>query len=388
MWGEKIQEIAKKKTVRVAGLISGTSADGIDVALCDFNLTDGEYHSYTPLGFHTERYDPELKKMIGAPHSLSVRDVAELDIKIGKSFADALSAVAKRSKVALDSIDLIGSHGQTIYHHSSTPNAQRATLQLGCADTIAVETGIPVVFDFRRKDIIVGGEGAPLTPFSDFYLYRSQTAKRAILNLGGIGNITVLADTVEAVRGFDTGPANAPLDRLVALYTNGKEHYDVDGKIALSGTVSPKLLKELLAADSYVKQAPPKSTGFEMYGDSFVRFAVGLNGGQVNAELIATMTEYVAQTVAISIKQFVSVQLTELILAGGGAHNGALRKAIERAVHPIAVKRSDEIGIQGDAREAIGFALFGLFAVLGKTSSIPGVTGAKQGMCLGKIAFP
>lgn len=382
-----MQEIAQKSTKVVAGILSGTSADGIDVAICALNRDPSHAHGVTVRVFDTVPYSVALSDKIKRPQTFTVQDVAEVDIAIGNEFAAALTTVANGAGIPVSGIDLIGSHGQTVYHHSSAPGSLKSSLQLGCADTIAVTTGVPVFYDFRRKDLVLNGEGAPLTPYTDFALYHDSSKRRAILNLGGIANITVLGAALSDTRGFDTGPANAPIDRLAALHSGGKESYDRDGAFARSGKVNPKLVATLLQQDTYLPKAPPKSTGFETYGDSFVRYVVGLHGG-IDQDLIASVTEYVAGTIADSIKRHVHQPIDELILAGGGAKNPALFEAIKRLCAPIAVLRSEDVGISADAREAVAFALFAHDALMGLDTSLPGVTGATRAACLGKLAFP
>lgn len=385
MWLDRMQEIAKKPTKLIAGLMSGTSADGIDAAICAVTRSDSETVSLDIKAYNTFPYSSALQDKIKRPQTLTVQDVAEIDIAIGREFAAAVETL--KQSISSAPLDLIGSHGQTIYHHSALPGAAKASLQLGCADTIAVLTGTPVLYDFRRKDLVLGGEGAPLTPYTDYMMYRRAGVRRAILNLGGIANITILGSSPGDTRGFDTGPANAPLDRLAALFSGGKESFDRDGSFARSGTVNPKLLAALIQQDTYLAKSPPKSSGFEMYGDSFIRYIVGLHGG-IDQHLIATITEFVAATIAESIKRYVSETLDEIVLAGGGARNSVLREAISRLCAPVKVLLSDDIGISADAREAAAFAILAHDACMGIATSLPSVTGAARPACLGKIALP
>ncbi len=387
MWLKRMQELTEKPTKLVVGLMSGTSADGIDAALCALTRGASGELSIELKAYSTSAYSNALQDKIKRPQTFTVQDVAEVDVAIGQEFASATKSLLDSAGLPSSSIDLIGSHGQTVYHHSAMPGAAKTSLQLGCADTIASTVGVPVVYDFRRKDLVLGGEGAPLTPYTDFMMYHKKGARRAILNLGGIANITILGDSLSDVKGFDTGPANAPLDRLAALYSGGKETFDKDGAFARSGTVNKKLLDTLVQQDSFLAKPPPKSTGFESYGDSFVRFVVGLHGG-IDQHLIATVTEFVAVTIAQSIKRYVPGALDEIILAGGGARNSVLVDAITKLCAPAKIKLSDEVGINADAREAVAFAILAHDAVMGLPTSLPGVTGASQAVTLGKIAIP
>jgi anhydro-N-acetylmuramic acid kinase len=284
-------------------------------------------------------------------------------------------------------VDLIGSHGQTVYHHSSVPGAMRATLQVGDGDVIAERTGLPVVADFRARDIAAGGEGAPISPYADLVLFGSRgPARRAVLNLGGIANITALdADPARAF-GFDSGPANSLLDRLARKLSDGTLSCDRDGQIAASGRVHEKLVDTLMATDSYLAKEPPKSTGFEMYGDAFVARAAALHGG-FDADLMATLVEFTARSVAQAFARFVP-PVDEVISAGGGVRNPVLIDRIAALLAPARLLRSDDLGVPSEAREAMAFAVLANEAIHGHPTSLPSVTGAARAAVLGKLCFP
>ena len=377
----------------VVGIISGTSADAISVAVCRMRGGGvpgprGHGASVALIRYHEHVYDPAVRQQVRSAAALRTRELAELHVRVGELFADACLAAIAAANLNPAQVDLIGSHGQTVYHHSSVPEATRATFQVGDGDQIAERTGLPVVSDFRARDIAAGGEGAPLTPFSDLILFARRdgdaAARRVVLNLGGIANITALHDDPAQVFGFDTGPANALLDRLAVRLSAGQHAYDRDGTLARAGKVNRALLASLLESDAFLARQPPKSTGFEMYGDDFLARAAEAHGGY-DADLMATLTEFTARTIAVALERFVvDPPTSELIVAGGGIQNPALMERIVAAVAPVPVRSSDAFGVPAMAREAMGFAVLANEALLGHPTSLPRVTGARQPVILGK----
>jgi anhydro-N-acetylmuramic acid kinase len=383
-------ERAGKPSRTVVGMISGTSADSIDVAVCRFH---GPSRGIELLAYEEHPHDPEVKRLVLRAGELRVQEVAELNVRVGERFAEACLATLRGAGLPPDGVDLIGSHGQTVYHHSGVAGASRATVQVGDGDVIAVRTGRFVVSDFRVGDIAAGGEGAPLSPIADAVLFAPPgtdgPGRRAVLNLGGIANITVLDADPARVFGFDTGPANAPLDRLARRLTGGALDCDRDGLLARAGRVDEPLLAELLASDPYLARTPPKSTGFEMYGDGFVDRAAGLHGG-FDADLMATLTEFTARTIAGAFRDHVRTDppVDEVVAAGGGVKNPALMERLAALLAPVPVRRSDELGVPSDAREAMIFAVLADMAVRGQAAWLPPVTGARAPKILGKLSFP
>ena len=388
-WLEKLIAVRDQPMRTVVGLISGTSADSIDVAVCRF----GGPQPVRLIHYAEHPYDPDVQRRVRNISALNVRDVAELHVLVAEQFASACLATLAVAGLSTADVDLVGSHGQTIYHHSSVSGAIRATLQVGDGDVIAERTGLPVVSDFRARDIAAGGEGAPLSPRADLVLFApgdgATVHRRAVLNLGGIANVTILDDDPARVFGFDTGPANAPLDRLARRLTAGAIGFDRNGSIARSGRVNHPLLHQLIAEDAYLARVPPKSTGFEMYGDSFVDRVAGLHGGE-DADLMATLTEFTALTVADAFARYVHVcpPVDEIVAAGGGVKNPFLMERLAARLAPIRLRRSDELGVPADAREAMAFAVLADLALLGRTASLPSVTGCRRAVPLGKLSFP
>ncbi len=384
---ERLIVAASKPERLVVGMISGTSVDAIDVAVCRI----GPGGSPTQLIHFGDRpYPDDLRASLTRLEILDVRDVAELHVRVGESFATAAREVLAEVGIEPSEVDLVGSHGQTIYHHSRVPGALVATLQVGDGDIIAERLGIPVISDFRARDVAAGGEGAPLTPRADVLLFghATENGRRAILNLGGIANITVLDADPANVLGFDTGPANALIDRAAQRISGGKLKCDVDGAIARSGEVHRRLLDQLITSDTFLRQPPPKSTGFEMYGDAFLDQVIQ-RFGRVDADLLATLTEFSALSVALALQQFVRTTpaVDEVVVAGGGASNPFLMERLAARLAPCRVRRSEELGVPSGAREAMGFAILADLALRGETSNLPSVTGAKRAAVLGKLSF-
>jgi anhydro-N-acetylmuramic acid kinase len=386
-------ERSRKRDRLVVGLMSGTSADSIDVAVCRMT-GQGTEVGVELLHYREHAHDPEVKRRVVGIAGLAVRGVAELHVMVGEAFAAACLSTIEEAGLSPQDIDLIGSHGQTVYHHSGVAGALRATLQVGDGDVIAVRTGRSVISDFRAHDVAAGGEGAPLSPIADRVLFgRGQSGnpprRRAILNLGGIANLTVLDDDPARVFGFDTGPANAPLDRLARRLSSGALACDRDGQIARAGHIDEPMLAELLEHDAFLTRRPPKSTGFEMYGDAFVDRAMGRHGG-ADADLMATLTEFVARTVAIGIRQCDALgpPIEEIVAAGGGVRNPVLMERIAALIAPVPVRRSDELGVPSDAREAMAFAVLADMTLRGSAAMLPPVTGADAPKLLGKLSFP
>ncbi len=298
----------------------------------------------------------------------------------------------KKNKIHPKSIDLIGSHGQTIRHDPAGKKLgsrkMLSTLQIGEPCVIAQRTGITTVADFRPADIAAGGQGAPLVPFVDFLMFSDKRKNRIVQNIGGIANATFLyaGKSPDKVIAFDTGPGNMVIDALMAIITGGKKHYDKDGKTAASGKVNRPLLAELMKYP-YFRKSPPKSTGREMFGLQFAQalYITAKNRRITNADIIATATALTAKTVADAYKRFFTGHLDEVILCGGGARNKTLVSMIADFVSPSKTLITDSFGINADAKEAICFAVLAAYTILGKPNNLPSATGANKPAILGKI---
>jgi anhydro-N-acetylmuramic acid kinase len=369
-----LDELAAKPNRLVAGAMSGTSMDSIDVAVCLISGA-GPRAIVKLRKFERFPYATEIAQALRQPTGLSTQEVAELHVAVGRAFGKAVASTASGFQ-----LDLVGSHGQTIYHHSRRENALKATFQIGDGDEIAELLGVPVVSDFRARDIAAGGEGAPLTPYADFVLFGGRPGV-AVLNLGGIANLTLLGATIDDVRGFDTGPANGPLDRIAREDCGAP--YDDRGEIARTGGYDDALLKDLISQDSFVNLVPPKSTGFETYGDPFVSM-LRKRSGASGADLLRLATEFVVESVARQVPRSIS----NVILAGGGVGNAFLVERLTEQLAWCQVETSEEHGIPHQAREAMAFAILANDAVYGLATSLPSVTGARQARALGKLSWP
>jgi anhydro-N-acetylmuramic acid kinase len=359
--------------MRVAGLMSGTSLDGVDVAVVDIRG-----RRFNVVAFKTFPYPEEVRRRLLAVSNAETHtaEISRLNFLLPELYARAV----KRCGAPLESIELIGCHGQTIFHERGN------TLQIGDGSVLAERTGIPVVSDFRPRDIAAGGRGAPLVPFVDYLLYRDKKLGRVALNIGGIANITAIPPNAarEDVIAFDTGPGNMVIDQLVAIHTGGRQKYDDGGRLASEGTVNQKLLADLLK-DRYYRAKPPKTAGREQYGREFVERLV--NTGLPVIDLISTATVLTAKTVAIGIERFAGDCVHELIVSGGGARNESIMGLLQALLPGTVVRTSNEFGIDSDAKEAIAFAILAHETFHRRPSNLPSATGAKRPAVLGKVSW-
>jgi anhydro-N-acetylmuramic acid kinase len=346
--------------------MSGTSLDGIDVAIVDIKRGKVRTiaHTTTPYPSATRQ------RILNVPLAVSAAgDLSRLNFELGELYAKAVSTTCQRFKIPLESLDLIGCHGQTIYHEGG-----KNTLQIGESAVIAERLGIPVVSDFRTRDIAAGGQGAPLVPLADSLLFSSTKRNRVALNIGGIANITVLSSGIA----FDTGPGNMVIDQLVT-----PKHFDRDGAIAASGRVNPPLLASLLR-DPYYKKKPPKTAGREQYGATFVQRLLATN--LPLEDLVATATALTAATIAIGVTRF-APGAEELIASGGGTHNPQIMAQIAAFLPDCRITTTAEFGIDPDAKEAIAFAILAHRTWKRRTGNLPSATGARRAVILGKVTM-
>lgn len=363
------------------GLMSGTSADGIDAALVDFSnpLPNLIATHYTP-------YSPAIRQKIFdlcKPGHNEIQRLGELDIELAQAFAESIHSLLQQTGVNGKNITAIGSHGQTIRHvpHQKHP----FTLQIGDPNTIAALTGITTVADFRRKDMALGGQGAPLVPAFHQYLFADKNKNRAIANIGGIANVTLLMPHGKpSVLGFDTGPGNGLLDEWIQQHQ--QKPHDADGAWAASGNIHQPLLASLLA-DDYFKLPPPKSTGREYFNSIWLQpHLAAIETTASNADVQATLTEFTAITIANAIKQHMPDG--EIYVCGGGARNAYLIERLQQASEKqFSVKTTDALGIHADWVEAIAFAWLAYQTINQRAGNLPSVTGAKQAAILGGLYY-
>ena len=382
----------------VLGLMSGTSADGIDVALARISGAPPDLNAKL-LGHTSLNFPPALRKDIlrfAEQGPVSAGELSQLNFRLGELFADAALAACRRFKLSPRRIALIGSHGQTIFHQGratsylGTPTA--STLQIGEPSIIAARTGIATIGDFRPADIALGGQGAPLVPYVDYLLYRHRKLGRVSLNLGGIANVTVIPAGArpEQVLAFDTGPANMLIDALVQYFTHGRQRFDKDALLAQSGGSIPGLLNELMK-DPYLKVAPPKSTGREYYGRAYVQkiLALGRRHHAKAADVIRAATIFTALSIVDALHRFVlrKHKIQQLIVSGGGAHNPLILAQLSAALRGVALLPSSRFRIPEDAKEAFAFALLAYETFHQRPANLPSATGARGPAILGKISY-
>ena len=387
----------------VAGVMSGTSADGINVALIKFpKVSSRSPKNRAPskkrfelLAHSQTRYPPEVRQavlsMMNAPQA-SVADLARLNFVLGELYADAIMRTIRQAGVR---IELVGCHGQTLYHQGEAANflgkSVAVTWQTGEGAVIARRVGAPVVSDFRTADMAAGGKGAPLVPFLDYLLYADPRVGRVAQNIGGIANCTVIpaGAKAEQVIAFDTGPGNMVIDTVTDRLTASS--YDRDGHLAARGQVVGSVLKWALAAP-FFKKKPPKTAGREEFGREFAGEFLRRCAGARKEDVIATATALTARSLAEALRKFVpkkNGRLEELIVSGGGANNPTLMRMIAEQVEGLGLKirRSDEFGVPSEAKEAVAFALLAFQTWNRLPSNIPSATGAKRGAILGKISY-
>jgi len=374
------------------GLMAGTSLDGIDAALARIEGA-GDAIRIETLATHYQPYTPdECTGLLRLVESGTLADLCAWDAYLGERFARAAQAVIQ--KASPPRVDCIGSHGQTAWHAPNahllgmpTPN----TLQIGQPDFIAARVGAPVVADFRTRDMAYGGQGAPLVPIVDWLLLRSDTEPRAALNLGGMANLTILpaGGAPDAIRAFDTGPANALIDLAVQQGTGGAQTYDRDGALAESGAVHPPLLEWLLA-HPYFGQPPPKSTGREAFGRALLSAVHAQFPDLPLPTLVATLTELTAATIADALQRWVTptCPVRRVIVSGGGLHNHALMRRLAARLPDVALESSAAYGVDPDFKEAIAFAVLADRFLQGLPATYPSTTGVRRPTLAGKLALP
>lgn len=362
--------------MRVIGLMSGTSYDAIDAAAADLTI-DGDRLLLSPLGLITRGYDEALRDALGAalpPAATTLADVCRLDTRIGQAFA---AAAAEADRELCDGqAELVASHGQTVYHWVEDGQVH-GTLQIGQPAWIAERTGLPVVADFRPRDIAAGGQGAPLVSIVDRMWLRGRPGAPAALNLGGIANITAPDGTA-----FDTGPANALIDAAVRELTRERLAYDLDGAMAARGTVDEGLLTALLSEPYYARPAP-KTTGKELFHLPYLRTALTGYEDLAPEDVVATLTRLTARTVADAVR---AVGASEVIASGGGTRNPTLMAFLRAELgEKVPVRTSDELGLPSAAKEAYAFAVLGFLTAHGLPGTVPQSTGARHASVLGSI---
>lgn len=378
--------------MRVLGMNSGTSVDSIDLALCEFAPAQDQPNTLTLrlLAYGEHPYPAELQERVlrlCRNQVCRLDDLTELNFLLGEALADAATSFLRTEPTVAAPVDLIASHGQTIYHLVE-PERVFSTLQMGEAALLAQRTGITTVADFRVADIAAGGQGAPLISFLDALLFGGEHVTRALQNIGGIGNVTFLpaSSGLDGAYAFDTGPGNALIDYGARFFSRGTARYDRDGAMAHAGSVHPALLQELLA-HPYFALRPPKSTGRELFGDAFAADLISrARELQLTPEdTMATVTALTAESIALAYRLFGPPSVDEVLVSGGGSSNPVLMEYLQQALPNSRVTSFDDTGLPASAKEAVLFALLGHEALHGRPANLPRCTGATQRAILGKL---
>lgn len=405
---DKLQELLKKEEKLVIGLMSGTSADGVDAVLVRIS-GHGLDTKAEQIAFVSPPYSDEVRNRIlqVAEGSFGgAREICLLNFLLGELFADACILLCEKAGIKTEDVDLIGTHGQTIYH-IPVPEAYlgrdlTATLQIGEPSILCERIGAVTVSDFRVRDVAAGGLGAPLVPYTEFLLYSDPLHNVALQNIGGIGNITVLpaagrarseknasrlAGALEALTAFDTGPGNMVMDEIVSRMTGGRLRCDKDGEAAARGKVNVPLL-EWMMQDGYLHQKPPKTTGRERYGrryvDELMKKGACLRVSE--EDLLTTATMFTAASIAYSIREYCEVNPERLIVGGGGSYNPTLMRMLRECLPEMKVLTNEDLGMDGAAKEAVAFAVLANETIYSQCNNATAATGARHPVVMGKIS--
>ena len=391
-----LQALWSKPSRLVIGLMSGTSADGIDAVLTRISGC-GLDTRLEQLSFLYSPFPRKVRERILAIAGGEPANAAEwcrLKTLLGQLYAEACLDLCRQAGIEPKEVDLIGNHGQTIWHiplpEKYLGQEIAGTLQIGEDAMIAQSMGCPVVGDFRVRDMAAGGQGAPLVPYTEYLLYRDLRETVALQNIGGIANVTILpADcALEDVVAFDTGPGNMVMDALAVRLTDGAAAFDDGGRIAAAGTVSEELLRWMMC-DPYLERRPPKTTGREYFGPAYVERLLG-EAECLSVSLqdvLTTVTRFTAEAIAYGIHRFAPSQPKRLIVGGGGSRNETLLQALRRAVEPCLVLTNEDLGYDSDAKEAVAFAVLANEAVFGLCNNAPCATGACERVVMGKLSL-
>lgn len=390
-----------KEVRHVVGMMSGTSVDGVDAALVEISGTDSE-PKVKLLAFENKPYPPQVREKIFSlftPANATVDKVGYMNFLLGEIYSKSALSVIEKAGMKPEEIDVIGSHGQTIWH-APIPESPDGipvayTVQIGEGSVIAERTGILTVSDFRVADMAAGGQGAPLVPFSEYLLYRREKETILLQNIGGIGNMTVMPAGAKPrdVFAFDTGPGNMIIDAVISAVTGGEKTYDAGGETAAKGKVCNALL-DILKEEPYYRQPLPKTTGREHFGVQYTEKI--LSWWKENPipveDLLATVTDLTAYSIADAYERYVlpKYRASEIIVGGGGSYNATLLRFMKErfAPHGVAVRTQEDLGLSSDAKEAVAFALMADCCMRGKANTLPSVTGAEHPAVMGKISQP
>ena len=381
--------VRKKGVMRIIGLMSGTSHDGVDAALVEIRSGGIELIKHLHIPYHKSLRD-EIRKSFSGNTEL----ICRLNFKLGEVFAKGALSLLKETGFSATDIDAIASHGQTIHRIPPSGKKSGSTLQIGEAAVIAERTGILTISDFRTADMAAGGQGAPLVPLADYLLFRRTGEARAVVNIGGIANVTIVREKADDTIAFDTGPGNSLIDEAMLYLSEGKKSFDRAGSFAGTGKPSKRLLDELLS-DPYFKKSPPKSTGRETFGPDMALDILKRYSNLPPQDVVSTLTHFTAITIYNSVIKFIGekrglkVIPDEVILTGGGTKNRVLVDLIKNLFKDrgVAVNDISAYGIPAQAKEAMSFAILGYQTLNHRPGNLPAATGARHGVILGKLTL-
>lgn len=384
---KSLLKLYKKNTLNVLGLMSGTSIDGLDVCLSEIKRISTDVKA-SIIHFSSYPYSKVFKSFLMGSLSGTSKKICHANFEITRKWTEMIKVFLAENNLSMSDIDLIGSHGQTIWHiHGDS------TLQIGEASVLAEEFKVPVVSDFRVRDVAAGGSGAPLVPYVDYLLFKDYRRMLLILNIGGIANFTIVpkdAKLVDDIYALDTGPGVALIDAAAFIATDGEMTFDRDGKLAKNGKIREDILNNLMK-HPYIKSPMPKSTGREVFCDHFVEEMIKsyhLNKENL-CDLVATLTRFTAEAIYSNYEQFFAEKypLDEIIVSGGGANNPVIIQHLKESFSGVEISRVDDYGINTDAKEAFAFAILAAHTIWGQAGNVPNVTGAKHPVVLGKITL-
>ncbi len=384
---KSLLKLYKENTLNVLGLMSGTSMDGLDVCLSEVKRISTDVKA-SIIHFSSYPYSKIFKIFLMGSLSGTSRKICHANFEITRKWTEMIKVFLAENNLSMSDIDLIGSHGQTIWHiHGDS------TLQIGEASVLAEEFKVPVVSDFRVRDVAAGGSGAPLVPYMDYLLFKDYGRTFLILNIGGIANFTIVpksTKSIDDIYALDTGPGVALIDAATFIVTDGEMTFDKDGKLAEKGKIREDILNNLMK-HPYIKSPIPKSTGREVFGDHFVEEMIKsyhLNKENL-CDLLATLTRFTVEAIYSNYEQFFTEKypLDEIIVSGGGANNPVIMQHLKDIFCGVKISRADDYGINIDAKEAFAFAILAAHTIWGQAGNVPNVTGAKHPVVLGKITL-
>jgi anhydro-N-acetylmuramic acid kinase len=384
---DRLLRAIQREHRRIIGLMSGMSMDGVNLALAEIA---GSFPDLCVklVGTHFRAYDRKVRSALFAAREGTVRDVCQINFLVAEEFSACVNDYLISQGIDRDTIDAIGSHGQSICHVPPSGDGIPSTLQVGAASIISERTGIPTVANFRVRDMAVGGQGAPLIPLVDYILYRDKERTVALNNLGSISNVTVVTPELGLVNAFDTGPANMPIDFFARLIPGNQSGIDEDGKYSERGHVVPGLLSEMMSIP-FIAKAPPKAAGYDEFGPAVLRKWQEKYKDAEMLDLLRTGVEFSAASIADAYRRFVMPdhKLKYVIFTGGGCYNTTLMRRVRELLPELDIRElSSQERVLNDAKEALGFAVLANETLSGRAGNVPTATGASRAVVLGELA--